>query len=331
MPKRIVFTGKGQVELESYEPEPIRPGTVRVRTLTSQISTGTEGICFLRNFEPGTHWDDWVKEYPFRAGYIIAGYVSEIGPGVAGFERGQLVVTRMPHASDTVVDAKIVNPIPDDVDPEKAVWFALATVGFMGAKNGGFRLGDSIAFVGGGPIGQMALRWAIAAGARHAVMIDPVAWRLEHAKRGGATACIEAKADGCKEALLKACGGELPRIVVDCTGHAPVFEQCQKLVRDRGTLVILGDAGDPSNQRLSKEVIRRGLYIAGAHIMHEEGEWTEAAVVALFFDLVRRGRFSLEGLNTHVYKLEEYLQAYGHLKEGRERTMGIRFDWDGVL
>lgn len=332
--RRIVFTGKGKVELESYDPEPIRPGTVRVKAKTSLISTGTEGICFLRKFEPGSHWDDWVKSYPFRTGYIVVGTIAEIGEpaGESGDSRslevGQLVAVRIPHASDTVVDAKIVNPVPADVIAADALWFALATVGFMGAKNAKFHLGDFIAVVGAGPVGQMAVRWAAAAGARHVAAIDPVAWRLQLAEKGGASATFGGTAEEAADWLKGLDGGRMPDIVVDATGHTAVFDKCLALPRDRGRVLLLGDTGEPTKQHLTKDVLRRGLEIVGAHIYHEEGIWNERTVVRLFFDLLRRGRFPVRELNTHVYGPEDCVRAYAHLVEGREETMGIRFAWD---
>jgi threonine dehydrogenase-like Zn-dependent dehydrogenase len=326
--QRIVFTGKAKVELESYDPEPIRPGTVRIQAVTSLISTGTEGICFLRNFEAGTHWDDWVSGYPFRTGYIMVGKVGEIGPLVTELTIGQVVTCRVPHASDQIVDANICTPVPEAIAPELAVWFALATVGFMGVKNARIKFGDSVAIVGAGPVGQMLVRWSAAIGARQVVAIDPVEWRLELARLGGATATCCGTAEAALEPLKELCSGLLPDIVADTTGHPEVFAQCLRLPRDRGRVLLLGDTGEPSKQHLTKDVLRRGLEIVGAHIYHEEGKWTQRAIVELFFDLHLRGRFSLEGLNTHAYRPEQCVEAYAHLISGREKTMGIRFMWE---
>ena len=50
MEKRLVFTGKCQVGMENFDlPEP-KDGEVRVKTLTSLMSTGTENIVFNRWF-----------------------------------------------------------------------------------------------------------------------------------------------------------------------------------------------------------------------------------------------------------------------------------------
>lgn len=326
MPKRIVFTGKAQVELQEFESVPLTPGSVRIGAEMSLISTGTEGICFLRLFEPGSHFDAWVNSYPFGTGYSMIGRVVETGAGIEEFQAGQRVASRLPHRTESVVGDAVVHPIPNEISNEDAVWFALATVGFMGAKNARFRLGDSIAVVGGGPVGQMALRWGVAAGAQHVVMVDPVPVRLEMAKAGGATAVLEARVEEVGDGLVELCGGQ-PRLVVDATGHPSVLPHCLALPRWRGAVLLLGDAGEPTRQHITKDVVTRGIEIIGAHIRHEEGGWDERAVVALFFDLVKRGIFRLDGLNTHRYRPEECVQAYSHLIEGREKTMGILFDW----
>src|SRR5690348_17603722 len=96
--KTIVFTGKDQVEVISEPmPEPAA-GDLLVATTRTLISTGTESICFTRNFDPGTHWDGWVK-YPFRTGYLNAGRVVAVGEGVQGWKVGDRVASRSGHTS----------------------------------------------------------------------------------------------------------------------------------------------------------------------------------------------------------------------------------------
>lgn len=327
MAKRIVFTGKAQVEYQDCPDHVLEPGSVRIQAETTLISSRTEGICFLRLFEPGSHFDAWVKRYPFETGYSMVGRIVEVGSGVDEFKVGQRVASRRLHRTEAAAPVHEVHPVPEELSNEEAVWFALATVGFMGAKNAAFRLGDSIAVVGGGPVGQMALRWAVAAGARHAVMVDPIPMRLEMARAGGATATLECRAEAVGDRLIELCGGQAPRMVIDATGHPSVLPHCLPLPRWRGAVLLLGDAGAPTTQHITKDVVTRGIQIIGAHIRHEEDGWDERAVVDLFFDLARRGVFKVEGLNTHRYRPEACVEAYAHLIEGREKTMGILLDW----
>lgn len=327
MAKRIVFLDKGVVAFHDYEPGEVVPaGHVRVRATTSLISTGTEGICLHRLFEPGTHWDQWVK-YPFGPGYSLVGVITEVGPEVEGFSVGQRVVARIQHRSESIAPVDVVYPIPDAISDADASWFALAKIAFMGWKASEIKLGDDVLIVGAGPIGQVALRWMATAGARRVVVIDPVPMRLEVAKRGGATRVIGLPVAEAGEAVRAALDGRLPQIVVDTTGHAPVFAAALPLVADRGRFVILGDTGTPSEQRLTPDVIRRGLHIVGAHDSHDDARWNLKPITELFFSLVASGRFSLDGLNTHTFPAAECAEAYDLLTERRAETLGVRFIW----
>jgi len=89
----IIFTGKNQVEV--WE-EPVRepgPDEILVQATKSLISTGTEIISLSRLFDPGTHWDAWVK-YPFRPGYSLVGRVIAVGKHVSHVQEGQRVAFR---------------------------------------------------------------------------------------------------------------------------------------------------------------------------------------------------------------------------------------------
>jgi 2-desacetyl-2-hydroxyethyl bacteriochlorophyllide A dehydrogenase len=324
--RRLFFPAKQQVSIEAFDPGQPGRGEVLVRTRLSLMSTGTENIVFNRLFDPGTHWDHWVK-YPFYPGYTSVGVVEALGAEVTALKVGDRVAFRVGHRSHAVVEATECYPIPADVPFEHAVWFALAKIAFVGARAADYRLGDSALVIGAGPIGQMSIRWARAAGVGTILAVDTAAKRMPLAQAGGATAVINAPILEAREAILQAGGGKLPRVVIDSTGNAVVFSAALSLAADRGTVVILGDTGQPGNQVLTPDVITRGLTIVGAHDGHNTPEWNNATVSQLFFNLAASGRFSLEGLNTHVFKPEQCAEAYTTANRDRAITMGLVFDW----
>lgn len=326
MPRRFVFSEKQRVTLEPFDPVAVGPGELRVRAHLSLMSTGTENIVFNRLFEPGTHWDRWIQ-YPFYPGYLTVGEIVEIGPEVLDHKLGDRVALRSAHASEHVVKGEKALPIPDGIELEDAVWFGLAKIAFMGARVSGYTLGDSVLIIGAGPIGQMSVRWASAAGLGQIVVVDGVAGRLEMALRGGATAIVALPVEAAREEILSAFGGKLPRVVNDATGSAEVFSSALSLAAPFGRVVVLGDTGSPSGQRLTSDVITRGLTIVGAHDVHTDAEWNDATITRLFFDLVRRGKFPLDGLNTHVFAPSAAQEAYETANARRGETIGILFDW----
>ncbi|GAT35290.1 2-desacetyl-2-hydroxyethyl bacteriochlorophyllide A dehydrogenase [Terrimicrobium sacchariphilum] len=323
-PRRLFFPAAQQVGIESFEPPAVAEGEVRVRTEYSLMSTGTENIVFNRLFDPGTHWDSWVK-YPFYPGYCVVGTVEESRSNE--FAIGDRVALRSGHQSHSVVPAAKCTRIPDGVAFQDALWFALAKIAFHGALVADHYLGDTVLVIGAGPIGQMAIRWARAAGAKTIISVDSAEERLKLAAKGGATTTIASGIAAAKEEILKANGGELTRLVIDTTGNAVVFSQALELVKSFGKLVLLGDTGKPSDQRLTLDVITRGLTIVGAHDMHETEQWNARSITGLFLSLVADKRFSLTDLITHTFQPGECVEAYAAANRDRAKTMGIIFDW----
>jgi 2-desacetyl-2-hydroxyethyl bacteriochlorophyllide A dehydrogenase len=326
--KRLVFTEKQKVVLEPFDPGSPGRNEVLVATRYSLMSTGTENIVFNRLFAPGTHWDHWVK-YPFYPGYTSVGVVAAAGAGVRSLRRGDRVAFRVGHRSHHVVKASECHPIPASIPFREAVWFSLAKIAFHGALAARYALGDSVLVIGAGPIGQMSIRWARAAGAGSILVVDAVPNRMALAAAGGATATIVSPIEQARAAVLAANRGQLPRVVSDATGHAGVFAAALGLAADRGTVVILGDTGDPASQHLTSDVIRRGLCIVGAHDLLNTPQWNNATIIRLFFDLAAGGRFPLAGLNSHFFRPAQCAEAYATANRDRAKTMGIVFDWTG--
>ncbi|MEI8196640.1 MAG: zinc-binding dehydrogenase, partial [Phycisphaerae bacterium] len=237
MARRIAFTGKQQVQLDTFELPALGEDQIQLRTLYSLMSTGTENIVFNRLFDPGTHWDKWVK-YPFYPGYLNVGEVEKVGAKVTDWKVGQRVVTRSGHASHHVLTPTNAWLLPSAIDPKLATWFGLAKIAAMGARVAEYRLGDSVAVIGAGPIGQMTVRWAAAAGVETLIVIDTVPERLEHATRGGASHVICKPVTEALEDAKAANHGELPRVVVDSTGHPAVFGPALGLAAKFGRFVL---------------------------------------------------------------------------------------------
>ena len=281
--RRLVFPGKQQVLIEDFELPELQGGEVRIRTALSLMSTGTENIVFNRLFDAGTHWDTWVK-HPFYPGYCSVGTVEESRGST--FKAGDRVTVRSSHQSHSICPEAGCNRIPDSVPFENAHWFALAKIAYHGALAAGHKLGDSVLVIGAGPIGQMSVRWANAAGAYPVLVVDSAGERLGIAKAGGATATISAPIIEAKTAILEANNGRLPRIVIDSTGNEKVFAAALGLAETFGKVVILGDTGAPSKQQLTSDVITRGISIIGAHDGQETAEWTASTITDLFLSLV---------------------------------------------
>lgn len=327
MGRRLVMPARRQVTLEEFEVARPLPGEVRVRALCSLLSTGTELTVFNQRFAGGTHWEQYAQ-LPHRPGYSMIGEVELRGPEVAWPPIGQRVAIRRAHASHHIVPAEACSPVPDQLDSKQAAWFALAKIAYRGAQAADYRLGDHAMIIGAGPIGQMSVRWAHAAGAWPITAIDPIEDRLDLARRGGATTVI---AKPLAQLIEEEDGNDdtrKPSVVLDTTGNAAVFASALRVAAPFGRVVLLGDTGTPQEQHLTSDVIRRGLTVTGASDMQVRNGWTQRQIDALFFQFAISGRFSLDGLTSHVFRPDEHAQAYELADSHRGQTMGILFDWN---
>jgi threonine dehydrogenase-like Zn-dependent dehydrogenase len=173
----------------------------------------------------------------------------------------------------------------------------------------------------------MSIRWARAAGVEKILVTDQIAVRLDLARRGGATATIAKPVAEAQSDILAANDGELPDVVIDGTGNAAVFAAALPLARKYGRVVLLGDTGSPTQQRLTNDVVTRGLTIVGAHDGHARDPWTESRIVRFFFTLLADGRMDMDGMNTHEFAPEDCGKVYDQASNRRQETMGILFDW----
>lgn len=94
-----------------------------------------------------------------------------------------------------------------------------------------------------------------------------------------------------------------------------------------GRVVLLGDVGKPVEQRLSSDVVRRGISIRGVHDGHNDDRLDVPRAIAAFFQRVAAGRFPLDGLVTHRFKPGQTCDAYELLATKRQDTMTVLFDW----
>jgi 2-desacetyl-2-hydroxyethyl bacteriochlorophyllide A dehydrogenase len=324
---RLVMPRKNAVIFETFDLPPPAAGEVLVETACSLLSTGTETLVFSGNFQAGTHWDAWVR-YPFRPGYASVGFVVATGEGVETLTPGDRIVTRCGHASHAILKAENGFRIPDAVKSEDAVWFALAKIAGHGIRAAGLSLGDSVAVIGTGPIGQMAVRWALASGASHVLAVDLSPERLALANAAGAVPVLAPAAEAQTE-VLRILGGR-PGVVIDSTGNAEVLKSAFRMVEKEGTVVLLGDTGTPESQSLTGDVISRGLRLVGAHDGLNSPRWNNRVAAKVFFQFLRTGRFPTPGLVTHRFQPSQCAEAYELAVTNRSRTMGILFEWNAI-
>ena len=98
--------------------------------------------------------------------------------------------------------------------------------------------GDSLLVIGAGPIGLAVVEAARALGVEP-LMMEVSASRLAFCEKTVKLRTVDARREA-KEQLRALLGGELPRIIIDCTGNKQSMEGCFDLIAHGGKVVYVG-------------------------------------------------------------------------------------------
>jgi len=328
--QQLVFTGEGRLELREVALRPPASDEVLVRATRTMISTGTELTCLHRRFAPGSHFDQWVT-YPFASGYLMAGRVEAVGTEVRDWSPGDAVSLRAAHASHAVVHPRELHRTPARVDDASAVWMGLGKIVQVGVRVATPVLGDVVAVVGLGLLGQLAVQYARLAGAGAIIAVDARPERARWAARHGATHTCATVEDS-RRVLHDATAGGLADVVYDVTGNPDVLPAALSLAAHQGRVVLLGDAGDPSRQHLTSDLLTKGLRLLGAHdqlyprFPAAGVRWSGAEMQDLFLKLLAREDVRVADLVTHVFSPEQAAEAY-RAAAADPHAMGVQFEW----
>lgn len=325
-PRGIVFPRPWHVCIDRIDIPRIEGNTVLVKSDHSLISNGTERIIFERSFSAGSHWDRWVR-YPFSPGYATVGKIIAIGSNVTDYKIGDRVAVRSPHASHSCVLDRKCMPIPDEVAPEDAVWFALAKIAFWGVLVASQKNTEIILVVGGGPVAQMVIRWAATFAAGPIAILARDHKHLTVGLSGGATVALLGRTNEYSAERLQRALGKRPQIIVDCTANVDVLPWSLSVIATYGRVVLVGDPGSPNDRRLTSDVLLRGLSIVGVHDRNSYPDWDSKSVSNLFFSKLSSKAVRVEEICTHNIPPELAQDAYGLVSRRETGVLGMRFDW----
>ena len=325
--QRAVVTAAGQVELQDFDPPPPQSRQVLLRATRTLISPGTERAFFLA-------LENTNASYPLYPGYSFVGEVVACGAEVSTLQVGDRVVCPAPHASHALVAASACLPLPDRLSDDSAAFFNLLAIAMQGLRKARIELGESVAVLGAGLIGILAMRLAQLSGGLPVIGIDLDAQRLKLAGTIGADAVIVSSdrlADDLRNLLRK----EGADVVIEATGAPPLAVSAFQLAAEKGRVVLLGSArGDSERVNFYRDVHRKGLHIIGAHEitrpLHENspGYWTQISEHQVCLELLARRRVAVALLITHRYHWREFADAYKHLAGWDKAALGIVIEWN---
>lgn len=295
------------------------------------------------------NWDDWSQRtipVPMIAGHEYVGRIAQVGSHVSGLAVGDRVsgeghITcgycrncrggRRHLCRNTVgvgvnragafaeylaipaVNAyKLPDSIPDDVaaflDPlGNAVHTALS-----------FDLvGEDVCITGAGPIGIMAVAVCRFVGARHVVITDVNPYRLELAKKMGASRAVDARTESLKDVQRSLGMTEGFDVGLEMSGNGGAFRDLLQNMNHGGRVAILGIP--PNDTAIDwDQVIFKGLVLKGIYGREMFETWYKmTSMLASGLDVTP--------VLTHHFPIDEYQAGFEVMRSGQSGKVVL--DW----
>ncbi len=368
--KQVLLSGRGQPEVLDVPAPHLGRGCALVRNVYSLISTGTEGAAITKNTgllglaEKATQSADRAGEIwrmvqtkgvaetvslvrnkldGYTAiGYSCAGVVIaaandvELRPG----QRVACIGTGFAnHAQIVTVPRKLSAELPAAVSFEQGAFGALGCIAIQGLRRLELSPGETVAVLGLGLIGQLALRIATAMG-YDAFGFDVSEARVTHAQRyGRARQVYNSAATDPTVATMQLTRGTGADGVLICASSQSdeIVNQAFDLCRRRGRVSVVGDVGLGLQRAkmYAKELELRlscsygpGRYDPGYELEGRDypiayARWTEGRNLEYFLELLSTGRLNIDDLISARVAVSDAPQAYAKLKSQGPTTFGV--------
>ena len=327
--KALVYHGPGKLALEDKPTPAIKAPTDAVVKVTRTTICGTD-LHIMKGDLP-TVVDGRIL------GHEGVGVIEQLGDGVSNFSVGDRVLiscitscgkcanckkgmyshcengggwilgnlidgtqaeyVRIPFADNSLY------PIPVGADEDAIVMLSdiLPTGLECGTLNGQVKPGDTVAIIGGGPVGLAALLTAQFYSPAEIIMIDVDDNRLEVSKRFGATHIVNNLDGKAVEKVMALTDQRGVDVAIEAIGVSLSFDICQAIVAAGGHIANIGVHGKPVQLNLDR---------LWAHNITLTTRLVDTVTMPMLLKTVMSGKIQPKHLITHHFPLRDVMQAY---------------------
>ena len=295
-------------------------------------------------------WDDWAKQtipVPMAVGHEFFGEIVEVGTEVRGFAEGDRVsaeghvtcgvcrncragrrhlcansegigVNRPGAFAEFVsVPAFNVFKLPDAISDDMAA--ILDPLGNAAHTALSFDLvGEDVLITGAGPIGVMAVAIARYCGARHIVITDVNEYRLDLARKMGATVALNVAEGSIDDTMCELGMTEGFDVGMEMSGNPSAFRDLVRTMHHGGNVALLGIP--PEDMAIDwNQVIFKGLVLKGIYGREMFETWYKMA------SMLQSG-LNIEPVITHRFPIGDYQSAFELMASGQSGKIILAWD-----
>jgi len=339
----VSFTAPRVAEIVEEPDAALQPGEVRVRTLYSGISAGTELTSYrgsnpnlTKTFDPATRlFVDGGADVSFPLsgfGYEEVGEIVEVAPGVAQPVVGDLVWGTWGHRTTAVLSAEFAaaRVLDPTADPRVGMFSHIGAIALNVVLDADIHIGETVVVFGLGVPGQLVAQLARLNGAR-VIAVDGIASRRELALELGADVVLDPVADDVAARVKQLTGGRGADVAVEITGNYRALQEAIRAVAYNSRVCVAGFfQGDGIGLNLGEEFHHNRVQIVssqisglGASVQHR---WDRYRLTSTAIALASSGRLRVIPLITHTVPLADAASAYRMLDETPRDALQVVLD-----
>ncbi|PCI32943.1 MAG: L-threonine 3-dehydrogenase [Alphaproteobacteria bacterium] len=298
------------------------------------------------------NWDDWARKtipVPMTVGHEFSGEIVEMGSEVRGLSLDQRVsaeghitcghcrncragkrhlcrntlgvgVNRTGSFAEYVaIPAVNICPLPDGISHDMGA--ILDPLGNAAHTVLEFDLvGEDVLITGAGPIGIMAVALARHVGARNIVITDVNDYRLDLAKKMGATRAVNVTRQSLADVMAELNMTEGFDVGLEMSGVPSAFRNMLDTINHGGKIALLGILPEDTGIDWT-QVIFKGLEIHGIYGRKMFETWYK--MIALL-----EGGLDISPILTHGFVLDDFQQGFDVMRSGQSGK--VILDWTKI-
>jgi threonine dehydrogenase-like Zn-dependent dehydrogenase len=343
MSVQLISPSPHKLEVVKLEPGSPGEGQVLIRTEYASGKHGTATAMFDGANFKGQRFDQSMRMFVpdstesrsgvQKMGTTGVGVVDSVGSGVTRFKKGDRVLGLMKVATYNVCNESNLWEL-GSIDPLQALCIEPAYVSIHSIRESNIRWGDTVAVIGLGAIGLIAVAMARGAGARTVVAVDPLENRRAWAAAHGATSTIDPTTEDAPLRIHELTEGLGVDVAIEVSGRYDALETAIKATRMRGTVCSAGFyQGEAHSLWLGREWHHNRLTMivphgcGWAHEPRDFPRWDERRAYDTIVDMLRQGQLDLSGLIDPLVSIEEMPDVFRRIEQdpGTVIKYGVKF------
>jgi predicted dehydrogenase/threonine dehydrogenase-like Zn-dependent dehydrogenase len=359
---------RGEVNIEDVPAPMVEPGCVIVEVHYSIISSGTEAtkleasgkslvsrvvekpdrvakfikIVRQSGFKNGIDKIQEQQTSSRETGYSCSGIVVDIGQGVTNVQVGDKVACAgagvANHAEFIRVPINLLVKVPDGCDLRTASTVALGAIALQGVRRTKPQVGEFVAVIGLGMLGQLTVQLLKVSGCR-VIGIDITNHRVDIAKKLGADVALNPENVDVINTISHITSGHGvdATIITAASKSDAIVQQAMEITRKKGRVVLVGSVGLGLNRSpfYEKELdfliscsYGPGRYndryeIKGVDYPFAYVRWTENRNMQEYLRLLSDGKIQVDLILEREYPLDKARQAFDELQNALKKPLGV--------